>query len=65
MKINSRRFELTLAKNGLTKTETANKCKMSCQNLCDVIRRGACEPRTAGKIARALGVTVEYLTQED
>ena len=65
MTINSTKIETVLAERNLTKSELSQHCGVSRQTLSTIVRRGTCEPRTAGKIARALGVTVEYLTQED
>ena len=65
MTINSTKIETVLAERNLTKSEFSQHCGVSRQTLSTIVRRGTCEPRTAGKIARALGVTVEYLTQED
>ena len=58
MKVNAIKIESLLAVQGLTKTELAKKAGMSRQNVSTVVRRGTCEPRTAGKLATALGVDV-------
>ena len=65
MTINAKRIEVLLGARNLTKSEFSQHCGVSRQTLSTIVRRGTCEPRTACKIARALGVTVEYLTQED
>lgn len=61
MKIDSRRINTQLARQGMTKADLAKKSGLMPQNVSTIIRRGTCEPRTAGKIARALGVDVEEL----
>lgn len=58
MNVSAIKIESLLAMHGLTKTELAKKAEMSRQNVSTVIRRGTCEPRTAGKLATALGVDV-------
>jgi DNA-binding Xre family transcriptional regulator len=56
--------ETILAEQGLTKTELANRCGMSRQTVSTVLKRGTCEPRTAGRLAFALGVPVEQIIEE-
>ena len=58
MTINSVRIELLLAERDMTKAALAEKCNMSRQNISTIVRRGTCEPRTAGKLAAGLGVSV-------
>lgn len=58
MNVSAIKIESLLAMHGLTKTELSKKAGMSRQNVSTVIRRGTCEPRTAGKLATALGVDV-------
>lgn len=58
MTINTLRIETLLAERGLTRKALAELCGISAQNVCTVIRRGTCEPRTAGKLATGLGVPV-------
>ena len=47
MLINAQKVEIILAQQGITKA-----------TLATVIRRGTCEPKTAGKLAAGLGVQV-------
>ena len=58
MKISATRIETILAKRGMTKADLADECGVSRQNISTIIRRGTCEPRTAGKLAAGLGVDV-------
>jgi len=58
MKISATRIETILAKRGMTKAALADSCGVSRQNVSTIIRRGTCEPRTAGKLAAGLGVLV-------
>ena len=59
LNINSVYIETLLAQSGMTRKKLAENCNMSRQNISTIIRRGTCEPRTAGKLAAGLGVKVE------
>ena len=66
MTINTTKIESILARQGVTKATLAERCGISRQNISTIIRRGTCEPRTAGKLAAGLGVPVEdILAKED
>lgn len=56
MNISARRIEEALAERNMTKSALASNCGISRQNISTIIRRGTCEPRTAGKLAAGLGV---------
>lgn len=58
MKISATRIETILAERRMTKSDLADECGVSRQNISTIIRRGTCEPRTAGKLAAGLGVLV-------
>lgn len=64
MTINTQRIETMLAERGLTKAALAKNCGMSAQNVSTIIRRGTCEPKTAGKLAAGLGVSVAEIIKE-
>lgn len=64
MVLDSHKVNLWLANKGMTKTELAQKCGISCTGLCNVLVRGRCNPVTAGKIANGLGVSVEEIVKE-
>lgn len=64
MTINTAKIETLLAERGLTKTAYAQSCGISRQNVSTIIRRGTCEPRTAGKLARGLGVDVTDIIEK-
>ena len=64
MTINAKKIETMLAQRCMTKAALAQSCGISRQNISIVIRRGTCEPRTAGKIAAGLGVQVEEILKE-
>lgn len=64
MKIKSTKIEMLLAERGMTKAALSEKCGMSRQNISTVVRRGTCEPKTAGKLALGLGVTIAEIIEE-
>lgn len=58
MNISTIKIETMLAERGMTRMELAGACGISRQNISTIIRRGTCEPKTAGKLAAGLGVPV-------
>ena len=56
MNISVKRIETILAERNMTKAALADNCGICRQNISTIIRRGTCEPRTAGKLAAGLGV---------
>lgn len=64
MTINTVKLETMLAERGLTKAAYAANCGISRQNVSTIIRRGTCEPKTAGKLAMGLGVPVAEIIKE-
>ena len=64
MTINTQRIDVMLAERGLTKAALAESCGISRQNISTIIRRGTCEPKTAGKLAAGLGVPVAEIIEE-
>ncbi len=65
MTINTTKLETMLAERGLTKAAYAANCGISRQNVSTIIRRGTCEPKTAGKLAQGLGVPVADIIREE
>mgnify|MGYP004693249631 FL=1 len=61
MYIDSFSIESLLAEQGLTRKKFAERCGISRQSISTIIRRGTCEPRTAGKLAAGLGVQVNEI----
>lgn len=64
MNISAIKIETMLAERGMTRTALAELCGISRQNISTVIRRGTCEPKTAGKLAAGLGVNVSDILEE-
>lgn len=65
MLINATKIETLLAERGMTKVALADACGISRQNVSTIIRRGTCEPKTAGKLAMGLNVPVSEIIKED
>ena len=65
MIINATKIETLLAEQGMTKAALASVCGISRQNISTIIRRGTCEPKTAGKLAMGLNVPVSEIIKED
>lgn len=63
MRISAVKIEALLAEQGITKAVLSEKCGISRQNISTIVRRGTCEPKTAGKLATGLGVNVEDLIE--
>ena len=64
MNINSMKIEMLLAEQDMTKTALSAKCGISRQNISTIVKRGTCEPKTAGKLAFGLGVSIEEIIKE-
>lgn len=65
MNINARYIETMQAELGMTKKDLATACGISAQNVSTIIRRGTCAPKTAGKLARGLGVPVAEIIRKE
>lgn len=65
MNIDKLRIEVILAEQGISKAALADRCGVTPQNLYTIVKRGTCHPKTAGKIAAGLGVSVsDIITKE-
>ena len=64
MNVNTVVLENLLAERGMTKSDLAKASGVSRQSLSTIIKRGSCEPRTAGKLAAGLGVSVQEIRKE-
>lgn len=65
MNISAIRIETLLAEQGITKAALAEKCGIARQNISIILRRGTCEPKTAGKLAVGLGVAVADIIEKE
>lgn len=57
-------IKLTLAEKELTISQYADLCGISRQNISTILTRGTCAPKTAGKLAKGLGVCVSEIVRE-
>ena len=64
MRINKEKVSLIMAEQALYQKDLAEKAKMSRGNLSTIINGKNCQPRTAYKIAKALGVDVVEILEE-
>ena len=65
MKINAHKIKLILAEMEMTRSDLAAKCGVSRQNISTILTRGTCEPKTAGKLAKGLGVPLDEIVKEE
>ena len=64
MKLDIMKIVQILAENGLTKSEFAARSGVSRQQISTIMGRGSCAPKTAGKLAAGLGVSVTEIMKE-
>lgn len=64
MKINTNKVVLILAEKEMTKTNLAERCEISRQNLSTILGRGTCSPKTAGKLAKGLGISITEIMED-
>lgn len=64
MHISSLKIDVLIARKCLTQAETARLAGLSRQCMILTLKRGRCTARTAGKIARALGVDVTEIMED-
>lgn len=65
MRLSTKKIELLLASRGMSKLALSEASGISRQSVSTIIRRGTCEPTTAGKIAKGLNVNVTEIIKED
>lgn len=65
MKLNVRNINFLMAEQEIGQTELAERCGMMRQNIHTILFRGTCLPKTAGKLAKALGVNVWEIVKEE
>ncbi len=63
MTINNRKFEIMLAERGLSMNELAKKANLSRQRVNVILNSKKITPVVAGKLARALDVSVEEIIE--
>lgn len=65
MKVKSHVIEAILADRGITKKSLAEEIGISAQSISTIIRRGTCEPKTAGRLAKGLNVSVFEIMESE
>ncbi len=61
MRIDTRKIETILADRNMSKTAYAAAAGVSRQSISTILTRGTCEPKTAGKLAHGLGISVSEI----
>lgn len=64
LKLDVMKIVRILAEKGMTKAELAVRSGVSRQQISTIIGRGTCAPKTAGKLAAGLGITVGEIMRE-
>ena len=64
MKLDVMKIALILAELGMTKTELSERSGVSRQQISTIMGRGTCTPKTAGKLAAGLGISVSDIMKE-
>lgn len=64
MKINTNKVVLVLAEKEMTKSSLAERSGISRQNLSTILGRGTCSPKTAGKLAKGLGIPITEIMED-
>lgn len=64
MKLDVMKIVRILAEHGMTKTELATRSGVSRQQISTIMGRGTCTPKTAGKLAAGLGISVSDIMKE-
>ena len=64
MKLDVMKIVRIMAEHGMTKSELAVRSGVSRQQISTIIGRGTCTPKTAGKLAAGLGVSVAEIMKE-
>lgn len=66
MRLDRTQLDIAIANAGVPSyRQLALSVGCSAQNLSVILNRGSCKPATAGKIAAALGVSVESIVRKE
>lgn len=65
MRISKQKIELLQANRNLTMIAFAERAGVSRQNISTIKGRGTCNPSTASKLAKALGVDVAEIIESE
>lgn len=64
MKIDTPKIKMILAEREMTRIDLSDRSGISRQNISTILTRGTCELKTAGRIAKGLGISVEEIVKE-
>lgn len=65
MKLDIRAIQIIMAERQMTRAQLADDCSMCRQNISTILNRGTCALKTAGKLAKGLGVPVSQIMKEE
>lgn len=65
MEINNKKFEIALARSGLTIAQAAERAGISRQRFSMILNQKNVTPQAVGKIAKGLGVDVTEIIETD
>lgn len=65
MKLDVKNINFLMAEQEISQAELAERCGVMRQNIHAILNRGTCLPKTAGKLAKALGVNVREIVKEE
>lgn len=65
MKISTQKIEMLLAEQGMTQKALSERSNLTRQSVSAIIKRGTCEPITAGKLASGLGVAIADIIEQE
>lgn len=63
MEINNKKFEIALARSGLTIAQAAERAGISRQRFSMILNQKNVTPQTVGKIAKGIGVDVTEIIE--
>jgi predicted transcriptional regulator len=65
MKTNRKKMEIALARACMTAADISERAEMPRPTVNNVLGGRSCRPATIGRVAKALGVSIEDLIEED
>lgn len=64
MELNTWKIKLLLAEKEMNQVDLATKCGLTRQQISEILNRKSCSLKTLGRIAKAVGVSVEEIVKE-
>ena len=62
--LSKKKILVLLAERGMTIADLAQRVKMAASNMSQLLNRGSCAPKTAGRIAAALNCRVQDVIED-